>query len=90
MTSDSLKTSVRIVGRQNVDEFHAQCALFGKRPHELVAEMVKSCLEAIHDDPELEARVRALVAAARSYQHRDADTGEQLANVVSIDRGRRR
>lgn len=90
MNARTFKTSVRLVGEQDVDEFQALCALLRKRPHELAGEMVRVSLAATRDDPEIYDRVQRLVASARAYQHRDEETGVPLAHVVPIDRGRRR
>lgn len=38
--TDELKTSVRVVGERQVDEFRALCVLLGRRPHQLAADLV--------------------------------------------------
>lgn len=88
--SESFKTSVRVTGLQQVDEFHALCALFGRRPHELAADMVLAGIRGYREDLDVAARVEHLVAAARGYQLRDGQTGVRLGNVIDLAARRRR
>jgi hypothetical protein len=61
---ENLKTSVRILGTAQVETFRALCALRGRRPHELAADVVLDALTAARDDPAVRDLVRAL------HQHR--------------------
>jgi hypothetical protein len=59
-----MKTSVRILGRNQVDTFRAMCALAGRRPHELAADIILDAIRAAEHDHD----VQHLVHAVRRYQ----------------------
>lgn len=64
VTCPTVKTSVRILGQDQIDTFRAMCALAGRRPHQLAADiMLEAIREAQHDHA-----TQALVHAARRYQ----------------------
>jgi hypothetical protein len=68
-TRDSLATTYRVEGAAAVEEFRALCFLLGRRPHQLVAELVNAGLaQRFTDDPELAGDVAQLVAIARNHQ----------------------
>ena len=64
----NLKTTVRVIGTRQVDEFEALCVLLGRRPHQMASDLVREGLEAARRDPELGPRVRALAASRHAYQ----------------------
>lgn len=88
MAGDEFKTSVRILGEDQVDEFHALCLLRGRRPFQLAADMVLEAIRASRDDPAEHAAVVELVDARRHFRARQEN--EQAPNVVPLDRWRRR
>ncbi len=64
VTCPTLKTSVRILGQEQIDTFRAMCALAGRRPHELAADIVLAVIrEAQHDHS-----TQSLVRAVRRHQ----------------------
>jgi hypothetical protein len=63
-----LKTSVRVLGADQVDEFRALAVLLGRRPHELAADMVLDGIRRYRQDPDVGPRVVAMVQAARAYR----------------------
>lgn len=68
-TDNELRTTYRVRGADDVDEFRALCALLGRRPHQLVAELVNAQLtQMFANDPSLAGDVSQLVAAARHHQ----------------------
>lgn len=87
MSGDELKTSVRIVGADQVDEFHALCLLRGRKPYQLAADMVLDAIRAARDDPAERAAVVELVDARRHFRTRQEN--EHAPNVVRLDRWRR-
>jgi len=61
MSSDTwgeIKTSYRVVGEPNVDEFAGICAALGLRPHQLVRRLVTEGIARHHDDPDVDKVVR--------------------------------
>lgn len=66
---DELRTTYRVHGADAVDEFRALCLLLGRRPHQLVAELVSDRIAQIFsDDPDLADGVAQLVTAARNHR----------------------
>lgn len=62
-----LRTSYRVQGADAVDEFRALCFLFGRQPHQLVAELVSDQLARLFgDNPGLADDVAQLVGIARN------------------------
>jgi hypothetical protein len=59
-----VQTSVRILGRDQIDAFHALCLVEGRQPHQLAADIVLAEIRARRADPAL----RALVADLRRLQ----------------------
>lgn len=49
--TESFKTSVRVVGADQVDEFRALCVLLGRRPHQLAADFVLDGIRRAREDP---------------------------------------
>jgi hypothetical protein len=61
---ETFKTSVRILGERQVETFRAMCALAGRRPHELAADIVLEAIrEAQHDH-----QTQQLVQAVKRYR----------------------
>jgi hypothetical protein len=56
-----VKTSVAILGRDQIDAFHAMCLAEGRQPHQLAADIVLAAIKEQQTDPAL----RALVASLR-------------------------
>jgi hypothetical protein len=63
-----LKTSVRVLGQDQVDDFAALCALRGRRPHELAADMVLDAIRAARQDPETARALRTIRLARRMHR----------------------
>lgn len=85
---DTLKTSARVNGIDDVDLLLAVCAFTGQRPHEIASSLLTDYLAAFREDPELGPPVLAMVEHARAHQLRDVESGEPLSNVIPL-RGRR-
>jgi hypothetical protein len=62
------RTSVAIIGQAQIDMFDAMCAVAGRRPHELAAELVLEAIRASQADPDMQG----LVTAARQSRRRRA------------------
>jgi hypothetical protein len=60
----TFKTSVRILGLEQIDTFPAMSALAGRRPHELAADIVLATIR----EAERDHATQALVHAARRHQ----------------------
>ncbi len=63
-TCPTFKTSMRILGQAQIDTFRAMCALRGRRPHQLVADIVLAAIREAQQDPS----TQALVRSARRHQ----------------------
>ena len=87
MRAEEFKTSVRILGADQVDEFHALCLLRGRKPYQLAADMVLDAIRAARDDLTEHASVVELVDARRDVRARQEN--EQAPNVVRLERWRR-
>lgn len=87
MSAEEFKTSVRILGADQVDEFHALCLLRGRKPYQLAADMVLDAIRAARDDLAEHAAVVELVDARRHFRARQEN--EQAPNVVRLERWRR-
>jgi hypothetical protein len=81
-----IKTSVRIIGPNQVDEFEALCVLLGRRRHELAADFVLDGIRAAREDPQLAEAVRLAVDARRRHQAEQEQPAPD--NVVDLDRWR--
>lgn len=57
---EQVKTTCRVLGRAQVDTFLAMCALRGRRPHELVADIVLAAIREGQEDHDTQALVQAL------------------------------
>ena len=57
---ETLKTSVRILGERQVETFRAMCALAGRRPHELAADIVLDAIREAQHDHETQALVQSV------------------------------
>ena len=68
MSGDRFKTSVMVVGERQVDEFHALCAVLGRRPHQLAADMVLAEIRRYRRRERVAAVVRLLVDARREWR----------------------
>jgi hypothetical protein len=64
----NLKTSVRVLGQDQVDDFAALCALRGRRPHELAADMVLDAIRAARQDPQTAPFLRTMRRARRMHR----------------------
>lgn len=85
--TDSFKTSVRVHGVRQVDEFRALCILLGRRPHQLAADLVLEGIRRAREDPQVGPHLAVMVEAARSAAARRE--GEQASNVIPLHRARR-
>jgi hypothetical protein len=61
-----IRTTARIWGQRQIATFEALCAMTGRRPHELVSDIVLDELWALGDDPEF----RKLAREAREHRRR--------------------
>lgn len=86
MSENEFRTSVRILGADQVDEFHALCLLRGRKPYQLAADMVLDAIRAARDDLAEHGAVVELVDARRHFRARREN--EQAPNVVRLDRWR--
>jgi len=64
VTCAAFKTSVRVLGLEQVDTFRAMCALAGRRPHEMAADIVLAAIREAQRD----RATQALVHAVRRHQ----------------------
>lgn len=64
VTCPTFKTSVRILGQEQIDTFRAMSALAGRRPHELAADIVLAAIREAQRDH----ATQALVHAVRRHQ----------------------
>lgn len=85
--TDTLKTSVRVLGERQVDEFRALCVLLGRRPHQLAADLVLNGIRRYREDPDIALHLEAMVEATRSAAARREN--EQASNVIPLHRTRR-
>lgn len=60
-----VKTSVSILGRDQIDAFHAMCLVEGRQPHQLAADIVLEAIRERQADPALQELV-GLLRRARS------------------------
>ena len=89
-----LKTSCRILGIEQVDTFVMMCAMEGRRPHEMVADIVLEAIRAGQENHEIQAAVKA----ARRSRHRRLVFGgpgsrmgrRELIRLVRDDEGETR
>lgn len=65
---ERFKTSVMVVGEQQIDEFHALCGILGRRPHQLAADMVLAEIRRYRRRQRYAEAVRLLVKARREYR----------------------
>jgi hypothetical protein len=82
--SVELKTSVRVLGADQVDEFRALCVLLGRRPHQLAADLVLEGIRRYRENPETAPHLAVMVEAARSAAARREN--EQASNVIPLRR----
>lgn len=59
-TGEEIKTSCRVLGEAQVETFRAMCALRGRRPHELVADIVLTEIRLAQEDHETQHLVRLI------------------------------
>ena len=59
MTCPTFKTTARIAGQAQIDTFLAMCALAGRRPHQLVADILLAAIREAQRDESTQAVVRA-------------------------------
>lgn len=85
--SSELKTSVRVVGARQVDEFRALCVLLGRRPHQLAADLVLDGIRRAREDPMVAPHLQVMVEAARAAAARRENA--QASNVIPLHRTRR-
>ena len=76
VTCPTLKTSVRVLGERQVDEFHALCAWYGRRPHELAADFVLEAIMRHRRRKKVAEFVRLMVAARQN--RRAVERGEVI------------
>ncbi|HEY3718312.1 MAG TPA: hypothetical protein VGL39_27635 [Jatrophihabitantaceae bacterium] len=69
---ERFKTSVVVMGERQVDEFQALCALLGRRPHQLAADMVLTEIRRYRRRKHVAEAVRHLVDARRAWRERKA------------------
>lgn len=80
--TDTFKTSVRVMGTRQIDEFHALCLLLGRRPHQLAADMVLEAIQAARKDP---ATGSALAELAEIRSHaRAQQENREAPNVIPL------
>jgi hypothetical protein len=65
---EQITTSVRVLGRQQVDEFEALCHVLRRRPHQLAADLVLDGIRRYRDDPDVAPYVQQLVLALRLHR----------------------
>lgn len=69
LTRSDLRTTYRVEGADAVDEFRALCFLLGRRPYQLVTELVNAGIAQLYAaDPSLADDVDQLVTIARTHQ----------------------
>lgn len=85
--SAEFKTSVRVLGADHVDEFHALRLLLRMRPHELAAHLVSEGMARALADPEVGPSLRVIAESARTARARREN--EQASNVIQLHRPRR-
>lgn len=66
--SPTLKTSMRVLGQDQVDDFEALCVLRGRRPHQLAADMVLDAIRVARSDPETASFLRTMRRARRMHR----------------------
>ncbi|OHV03701.1 hypothetical protein [Mycobacterium talmoniae] len=72
---DELRTTFRVTGAASVEEFLAVCFLLGRRPHQLVAELVHEGVAQFLSDP-VQADAVAHLVALREARRRDRELRE--------------
>lgn len=82
-----LKTSFRIVGEEDVDEFAGMCAALGLRPHQLVRQLVAEGIARHRADPEIDRLVRLVCGGRRQNRLEDDSVGGDRGRVIDA-RGR--
>ncbi len=59
----TLKTSVRILGQDQIDTWKAMCLLSGRKPFQMAADVVLAAIREGQEDHEVQALVQSLRAA---------------------------
>jgi len=62
----TFKTSVRILGQDQIDTWRAMCLLAGRRPFQMAADVVLAAIREGQHDHEVQALVQSLRAFQRS------------------------
>ena len=80
-TWGEIKTSYRVVGEPNADEFAGICAALGLRPHQLVIRLVTEGIARYRDDPDVDKVVRLVCEGRRQQRTREEE------GIATLNRG---
>jgi hypothetical protein len=83
-----LKTSCRVIGQRQVDDFRALCLYYGRRPHQLVADWVLEAIERHRKDPEVAPYLANMLLAMQ--QLREFEQAIETGKVVDLRLAQRR
>jgi hypothetical protein len=81
-TWGEIKTSYRVVGEPDVDEFAGLCAALGLRPHQLVRRLVTEGIARYRDDPDVDQVVRLVCEGRRQKRGSDETAGLNGGHVI--------